>query len=161
MNERCAYYMDRAFITNMNRFAVEVVYMVEAETLFRNENTMKLPELQQKIFYRYKSLISAIPALCFADFSLKEAMVKGIKNSKGKDGSGSAKGHYLRTREAKSKVQAIVRQIPTLTRLPSGKDIINVRNAFILKEYKAEKGGVSRILFSCCHFPNYLSPSII
>jgi hypothetical protein len=48
----------------------------------------------------------------------------------------------LRTREAKSKVQAIVRQIPTLTKLPSGKDIIDVRNAFILKEYKAEKGEV-------------------
>ena len=106
LNERCADYMDRAAITNMNRFAVKVVYMVKAETLCRNENTMKLPELQQKIFNRYKSLISPIPALCFADFTLKEAMVKGIKNSKGKDGSGSAKGHYLRTREAKSKVQA-------------------------------------------------------
>ena len=158
LNERCAYYMDRVAITNMNWFSVKVVFMIEAETLCRNENTMKLPELQQKIFNRYKSLISAISALCFADFSLKEAMVKGIKNSKGKDGSGSAKGHYLRTREVKSKVQAIVRQIPTITKLPSGKDIINVRNAFILKEYKAEKGEVCRIHFFICVFPNYFSP---
>ena len=64
--------------------------MIEAETLCRNENTMKLPELQLKIFNRYKTLINAIPALCFADFALKEAMMQGIKNSKGKDGSGSA-----------------------------------------------------------------------
>ena len=158
LNERCAYYMERVAITNMNRFAVEVVYMVEAETLCRNENTMKLPELQQKIFNLYKSLISAIPALCFADFTLKEAMVKGTKNSKGKDRSGSAKGHYLRTKEAKSKVQAIVRQIPTLTKLPSGKDIIDVRNAFILKEYKVEKGEARRIHFFICVFPNYFFP---
>jgi len=76
-------------------------------------------------------------------------MMTGIKNSKGKDGSGSAKGLYLRTRrEAKKTVQAIVRQIPTLSKLPSGKDIIDVRNAFILKEYKAEKGEVSSLLFS-------------
>jgi len=76
LNECCTYYMDRVAISKMNRFSVEVVFMIEAETLCRNENTMKLPELQLKRFNRYKSLISAIPALCFADFSLKEAMVK-------------------------------------------------------------------------------------
>jgi hypothetical protein len=148
VNERCAYYMDRVAISKLNRFSVEVVFMIEAETLCRNENTMKLPELQAKIYNRYKSLINAIPAACFSDYSLKEAMMTGIKNSKGKDGSGSAKGLYLRTREAKKMVQAIVRQIPTLSKLPSGKDIIDVRNAFILKEYKAEKGEVSSLLFS-------------
>jgi hypothetical protein len=148
VNERCAYYMDRVAISKLNRFSVEVVFMIEAETLCRNENTMKLPELQAKIYNRYKSLINAIPAACFSDFSLKEAMMTGIKNSKGKDGSGSAKGLYLRTREAKKAVQAIVRQIPTLSKLTSGKDIIDVRNAFILKEYKAEKGEVSSLLFS-------------
>ena len=105
---------------------------------------MKLPELQQKIFNRYKSLISAIPALCFANFTLKEAMVKGIKNSKGKDG-GTAGTHYTRTLLAKSKVQAIMRQIRTIAKLPSGRDIIDVRNAFILKDYKAEKGEVRQL----------------
>jgi len=148
VNERCAYYMDRVAISKLNRFSVEVVFMIEAETLCRNENTMKLPELQAKMYNRYKSIINAIPAACFSDFSLKEAMMAGIKNSKGKDGSGSAKGLYLRTRDAKKAVQAIVRHIPTLSKLPSGKDIIDVRNAFILKEYKAEKGEVSSLLFS-------------
>ena len=67
----------------------------------------------------------------------------------------------MRKREAKKEVQAIVRQTPTLSKLPSGKDIIDVRNAFILKEYKAEKGEVRNIHFCICIFPNYLSPFII
>jgi hypothetical protein len=142
VNERCSYYMDRVPITLSNRHAVEIVYMVEAETLCRNENTMKLPELQLKIFNRYKSLISAIPASRFGDLSLKGYMVKGIKNSKGPGGSGSPPSHWTRTKDAKLKVQAIMRQIPTIAKLPSGRDIIDVRNSFILKEYKAEKGEV-------------------
>ena len=75
LNERCSYYMDRAPITSSNRHAVEVVYMIEVETLCRNENTMKLPELQQKIFNCYKSLIHAIPVSRFGEVSLKESMV--------------------------------------------------------------------------------------
>ena len=112
---------------------------------------MKLPELQLKIFNRYKSIISAIPASRFGDLSLKGTMLKGIKNSKGKDGQGSPTSHHTtRTREAKSKVQGIMRLIPTIAKLPSGRDIIDVRNGFILKEYKAEKGEVRRLHF-CCH----------
>jgi hypothetical protein len=155
VNERCSYYMDRVPITLSNRHSVEIVYMVEAETLCRNENTMKLPELQLKIFNRYKSLISAIPSSRFGDVSLKGIMIRGIKNSKGKDGCGSPPSHHTRTREAKTKVQAIMRQIPTISKLPSGRDIIDVRNAFILKEYKAEKGEVGDVLvFS--QYTNYV-----
>ena len=80
-------------------------------------------------------------------------MLKGIKNSKGKDG-GTAGTHYTRTLLAKSKVQAIMRQIPTIAKLPSMRDIIDVRNAFILKEYKAEKGEVRQLHFNPSVFTN-------
>ena len=152
LNERCSHYMDRAPITSSNRHAVEVVYMIEVETLCCNENTMKLPELQQKIFNRYKSLIHAIPLSHFGEVALKESMVKCIKNSKGKDGS--AGGHYTRTTQAKTKVQAIMRQLPTISKLPSGRDIIDVRDAFILKECKAEKAEVHQLLYFPCMCTN-------
>ncbi len=158
LNERCSYYLDRVPITLINRHAVKVVFMVEAETLCRSENTMKLPEFQLKLFNRYKALISAIPASRFGDLSLKGLMAKGIKNSKGKDGAGSPSSHHTRTKEAKSKVQAIMRQIPTIAKLPSGRDIIDVRNAFILKEYKAEKGEVCRLNLFLYVYTNYFSP---
>lgn len=140
INERCSHYMDRAPITTINRQAVEKVYMIEAETLCRGENTMKKPELMAKIFERYKALIRAIPASRFGQFSLQETMILKCHNSKAENGSAS--GHYKKTMEAKTKVQAIIRVIPSLPKLPSGRDIIDVRNDFILREYKAEMGKV-------------------
>lgn len=139
-NERCSYYMDRATITSSNRQAVEFVYMIEAETLCRGENTMKLAELKTKIFNRYKALIRAIPSSRFSEFGLQEKMVTKIFNSK--SANGSAAGHYTKTMEVKAKVQAVIRQIPALPKLPSGRDIIDVRNDFILREYKSEMGEV-------------------
>ena len=141
VTERCSFYMDRALITSNNRQAVEFVYMIEAETLCRGENTMKLPELKEKIFNRYKALIRAIPATRFGEAGLREQMCIRISNSKTKDGS--AGGHYKRTLDAKSVVQDVIRSIPNLSKLPSGRDIIDVRNSYILKKYKQEMGPVS------------------
>ncbi len=143
INERCSHYMDRPPITQINCQAVEKVYMIEAETLCRGENTMKKPKLMAKVFERYKALIHAIPASRFAQFSLQESMIRRCHNSKTENGSPS--GTYKQILEAKSKVQAIIRKIPTLPKLPSGRDINDVRNDFILREYKAEMGKV--ILF--------------
>jgi hypothetical protein len=63
VNERCSYYMDRVQITLNNRHAVEIVYMVEAETLCRNENTMTLPGCRS---YSIKS--SIVTSLSSAQF---------------------------------------------------------------------------------------------
>jgi hypothetical protein len=45
--------------------------------------------------------------------------------------------------DAKSIVQDIIRSIPNLSKLPSGRDIIDIRNSYILKKYKQEMGPVS------------------
>ncbi len=50
INKQCSYYMDRSPITSSNRQAVEFVYMIEVETLCQEENTMKKPELMEKVF---------------------------------------------------------------------------------------------------------------
>ena len=141
INERCSYYMDCATITLSNCQAVEFVYMIESETLCRGENTMKLADLKTKIFEHYRSLIRAIRPARFSEFDLQEKMILKIFNAKAQNGS--ATGHYAKTMEVKAKVQAIVRQIPTLPKLPSGKDIIDVRDDYILHEYKSEMGEVS------------------
>ena len=147
INERCSYYMDRAPITSSNRQAVEFCYMIEADTLCRGENTMKLSELKNAIFERYRALIRAIPASRFGEFGLQEKMIVKIFNAKAQNGSAS--GHFNKTVEVKAKVQAIVRQIPTLPKLPSGRDIIDVRDDFIFREYKKEMGEVSNSLIQC------------
>lgn len=144
INERCSYYMDRATITSSNRQAVEFCYMIEADTLCRGANTMKLTELKNAIFERYRALIRDIPAARFGEFGLQEKMIVKIFNAKAQNGSAS--GHYNKTVEVKAKVQAIVRQIPTLPKLPSGRDILDVRDDFIFQEYKKEMGEVSIIL---------------
>ena len=115
--------------------------MVDAETLCRGENTMKLAELKSKFFECYRSLIRAIPPARFSEFGLQEKMILKIFNAKAQNVS--AAGHYAKTMEVKAKVQAIVCQIPTLPKLPGGKDIIDVRDHYILHEYKSEMGEVS------------------
>jgi hypothetical protein len=148
VTERCSFYMDRAVITSNNRQAVEFVYMIEAETLCRGENTMRLPELKEKIIKRYKALICAIPATQFSEPSLQEQMCVRISNSKAKEGS--AGGHYNWTVDAKSVVQDIIRSIPNLSKLPSGRDIIDICNSYILEKYKQEMGPVSFSLAGFC-----------
>ena len=144
INERCSYYMDRATITSSNRQSVEFCYMIEADTLCRGENTMKQSELKNAVFERYRALIRAIPAARFGEFGLQEKMIVKIFNAKAQNGS--APGHFNKTVDVKAKVQAIVRQIPTLPKLPSGRDILDVRDDFIFQEYKKEMGEVSNSL---------------
>jgi hypothetical protein len=140
INERCSYYMDRAPITSGNRQAVEFVYMIEAETLCRGENTLKRPELAEKNFQRYKSLIRKIPISRFGQYGLQDSMLTRIYNSKAE--KGSASGHYRTTVKVKATVQNVIRDIPTLPKLPSGRDIKDVRNDYIFRAYKAEMGMV-------------------
>ncbi len=140
LNERCRYYMDGASITPQNRQAVEFVYMIEALTLVRGENTMRRSEMWDKVINRYKLLIRAIPDKRFSQFDLQNAMIARMHNSK--VANGSAKGLYDKAEKVKACVQLIIQQIPTLPKLPSGRDIFDVRNDFILREYKKEMGKV-------------------
>jgi len=143
INERVSFYMGRVPISNDNRQAVEFCYMVEAESLVRSQNTLKKPELAAKLLEKYKQLISEIPSNRFGDFGLKELMVKGYFNCK----SGSAGGFMTKVKEVKTKVQAAPRKMAgvgsPLSKIPSGKGILDVKKSFIIDRYKDEMGPVS------------------
>ena len=143
INERCSYYMGRVPISADNRQAVEFVYMVEAESLVRSQNTLKKPELAAKLLEKYKQLIAEIPFNRFGEFGLKESMIKGYYNCK----SGSAGGFMTKVKEIKTKVQAASRKMAgvgsPLSKIPSGKGILDVKKQFIIDRYKDKMGPVS------------------
>jgi hypothetical protein len=140
VNERCRYYMNGAPISPQTRQAVEFVYMIEALSLVTGEDTTDRATLHTKVFNRYKQLVRNIPATRFSQFDLQNQMCTRIYNSKAENGS--APSFFRTTKKVKESVQTMIRKIPTLPKLPSGRDIFDVRNDFILSEYKAAMGKV-------------------
>jgi hypothetical protein len=141
VNERCRYYMNGQAISPQTRQAVEFVYMIESLTLVTGEDTTDRATLHMKVFDRYKQLVRNIPATRFSQFDLQHQMSIKMYNSKAENGS--APSFYRAARKVKESVQAIIRKIPTLPKLPSGRDIFDIRDDFILREYKATMGKVS------------------
>jgi len=143
INERVSFYMGRVPISNDNRQAVEFCYMVEAESLVRSQNTLKKPELAAKLLEKYKQLIIEIPLHRFGEFGSKELMVKGYFNCK----SGSTGGFMTKVKEVKAKVQVASRKMAgvgsPLSKISSGKGILDVKKLFIIDRYKDEMGPVS------------------
>jgi hypothetical protein len=106
-------------ISAENHQAVEFVYMIEAESLVRSQNTLKKPELAAKLLDKYKQLLINIPFNRFGEFGLKESMIKGYYNCK----SGSAGGFMTKLKEVKTKVQAASKK---MAGVGSGKGILDV-----------------------------------
>ena len=143
VNERRHYFMDRAAISSQNRAAVEFVYMVEAETLTRDSGTRGLTDVKKLLYSKYIELIRQIPTNHFSEFGLREGMIDKYYGAK----KGGASGFYTKVLDVKKKVQAVTRQIDgigtPLSKIPSGRGLNDVRDQFILTDYKAVMGAVS------------------
>jgi hypothetical protein len=154
VNERRHYFMDRAAISSQNRAAVEFVYMVEAETLTRDSGTRGLNDVKALLHSKYIELIRQIPTNHFSEFGLREGMIDKYYGAK----KGGASGFYNKVLDVKKKVQAVTRLIDgigtPLSKIPSGRGINDVKDKFILNDYKAVMGAVSILVsssFLCLH----------
>lgn len=151
VNERRHYFMDRAAISSQNRAAVEFVYMVEAETLTRDSGTRGLNDVKALLHSKYIELIRQIPTNHFSEFGLREGMIDKYYGAK----KGGASGFYTKVLDVKKKVQAVTRLIDgigtPLSKIPSGRGLNDVKENFILNDYKAVMGAVSIFpsSFSC------------
>ena len=143
LNERRHYFMDRAPISSQNRAAVEFVYMVEAETLTRDSGTRGLGDVKKLLHSKYIELIRQIPSNQFGEFGLREAMTERYYGAK----KGGASGFYTKVLDTKKKVQAVTRKLSgigtPLSQIPSGRGLTDVKQQFILQDYKAVMGPVS------------------
>ena len=96
----------------------------------------------------YIELIRQIPANHFGEFGLREAMTERYYGAK----KGGASGFYTKVLDTKTKAQAVTRTIDGIgtpsSKIPSGRGLTDVRQQFILKDYKAVMGAVS----VCLHF---------
>ena len=143
LNERRHYFMDRAPISSQNRAAVEFVYMVEAETLTRDSGTRGLGDVKKLLHSKYIELIRQIPSNQFGEFGLRESMTERYYGAK----KGGASGFYTKVLDTKKKVQAVTRKLSgigtPLSHIPSGRGLTDVKQQFILQDYKAVMGPVS------------------
>jgi len=124
--------MERGPITTENRAAVEFVYMIEADTIVRSQNTLHKPELAVKLLEKYKQLIEAIPVNRFGGYGLHNLML--VKYYGAKTGSASGIKDKIKTTK-RHDVQELVRALQ-LNKLPSGRGIIDMKNKYIAKKYR-------------------------
>jgi hypothetical protein len=141
INERRSYYMERVPITSDNRQVVEFVYMMEADTIVRSQNTLCKPELATKLLDKYKHLILAIPANHFGEAGLNEAMCKGYYRAK----KGSAAGLMDKVRKLRCLVQDVCKKLQ-LSKLPSGCGIFDVRDRYVMDKYTQSNGTFDRVV---------------
>ena len=154
VKERRHYFMDRAAISTQNRAAVEFVYMVEAETLTRDSGTRGLNDVKTLLHRKYIELIRQIPTDHFGEFGLREGMIEKYYGAK----KGGASGFYTKVLDVKKKVQAVTRLIDgigtPLSKIPSGRGLNDVKDQFILNDYKAVMGAVSTVSSLCLWLHN-------
>ena len=156
LNERRHYFMDQFAISPQNRAAVEFVYMIEAETLIRDSSTKNLAEVKKLLHSKYIELLRQIPTNHFSEFGLREAMIDKYYGAK----KGGAGGLYTKVLDVKTKVRAVTRLLDgigtPLSKIPSGRGINDVKEQFILNDYKAVMGAVSLVCvnFHCRHSKN-------
>ena len=134
VHERTSHFMERRPITDKNRVAVEAVYMIEALTLVKIMKTMRKPEVAQHLQERYKGFICSIPLTRFSDASIKVKMEEKYFRAKGT----SADGLLTKANEVLKNVRVLaagIRGVSTpLHQIPSGKNLTDLRNEFILKK---------------------------
>ena len=139
LNERRHYFMERAAISSQNRAAVEFVYMVEAETSTRDSGTRGLPDVKKLLHSKYIELIRQIPTNHFSEFGLREAMIDKYYGAK----KGGASGFYKKVLDVKNKVQAVTRLVSGVG--TPGRGLNDVKEQFILDDYKSVMGPVSHL----------------
>jgi hypothetical protein len=92
---------------------------------------------------KYIELIRQIPTNHFSEFGLREGMIDKYYGAK----KGGASGFYTKVLDVKKKVQAVTRLIDgigtPLSKIPSGRGLNDVKDQFILNDYKAVMGAVS------------------
>jgi hypothetical protein len=101
---------------------------------------------------KYVELIRQIPTNHFSEFGLREGMIDKYYGAK----KGGASGFYTKVLDVKKKVQAVTRLIDgigtPLSKIPSGRGINDVKDQFILNDYKAVMGAVSIVCSSFLRF---------
>jgi hypothetical protein len=117
--------------------------MVEAETLTRDSGTRGLGDVKKLLHSKYIELIRQIPSTHFSKFGLREDMTGRYYGAK----KGGASGFYTKVIDTKQKVKSVTGKLDgigtPLSKIPSGRGLTDVREQFILEDYKAVMGAVS------------------
>jgi hypothetical protein len=134
VHERTSHFKERRPITDKNRVAVEAIYMIEALTLVKRMKRMRKPEVAQHLQERCKGFICSIPLTRFSDASIKVKMEEMYFRAKGT----STDGLLTKANEVLKNVPVLaagIRGVSTpLHQIPSGKNLTDLRNEFILKK---------------------------
>lgn len=137
--------MEYCAISTRNVRAVEYCCMTQANTIVYNNQTKGRAKLDEKHLSKYLQLVRDIPDSYFVNHTVKTNMLEGYVGMRGKTAVGSngkkaaiAAGPFAR-REAKvvAKVRFFSSNFPKT--LPSGKSPCDVRKAFIVKVWKADR----------------------
>jgi hypothetical protein len=119
--------------------------MTQANTIVYNNQTKARAKLDEEHLREYLKLVRDIPDSYFVNHTVKVDMLTGYVGMRGKNAVGStgkraaiAAGPFAR-REAKvvAKVRFFASNFPKT--LPSGKSPCDVRKAFIVKVWKADR----------------------
>ena len=144
-NQRMHHYMEFSAISSRNVRAVEYCCMTQANTIVYNNQTKGRAKLDEEHLSEYLKLVRDIPDSYFVNHTVKATMLEGYVGMRGKTAAGStgkkaaiAAGPFAR-RQAKvvAKVRFFSSNFPKT--LPSGKSPCDVRKAFIVKVWKADR----------------------
>lgn len=148
-NQRLHHYMGFSEISSRNVRAVEYCCMTQANTIVYNHQTRGRVELDDEHLKVYLELVRDIPDSYFVNHTIKAEMLKGYVGMRGKKtvaGAPVANGKRAaiaaapfvrRQKKVISKVRLFASNFPKI--LPSGKSPCDVRKAFIVKVWKADR----------------------
>ncbi len=144
-NERLHHYMEFAAISSRNVRAVEYCCMTQANTIVYNNQTKGRAKLDEEQLREYLKLVRDIPDAYFVNHTVKADMLIGYVGMRGKTAAGSTgkkkeitAGPFARRQATVvAKVRFFASNFPKT--LPSGKSPCDVRKAFIVKVWKADK----------------------
>jgi hypothetical protein len=159
-NTRMHHYMGYSAISSRNVRAVEYCCMTQANTIVCNHQTKGRVELDEEHLKVYLELVRDIPDSYFVNHTVKAEMLKGYVGMRGKKTGAGAAANGKRTaiaaapfarREKKvvSKVRLFASNFPKI--LPSGQTPCDVRKAFIVKVWKANKHATKKGKEVRCH----------
>ena len=144
-NQRLHHYMEYTPISSRNVRAVEYCCMTQANTIVFNNQTKGKSELDDEQLKEYLKLVADIPNSYFVNHTIKSGMLEGYSGMRGKSAAaatgrrvGIAAAPFARKqKKVVAKVRLFMSNFPK--QLPSGKTPCDMRKAFIVKVWKADK----------------------
>ena len=137
--------MEYTPISSHNVCTVEYCYMTQANTNVFNNQTKGKSELDDKQLKEYLKLVADIPNSNFMNHTIKSGMLEGYSGMRRKSAAvatgrrvGTAAAPFIRKqKKVVAKVRLFMSNFPKQS--PSGKTPCNMRKAFIVKVWKANK----------------------